>query len=159
MIARMPFCGKQAVSGNRHIRDIARERPVLGKAAIAKGFRKLMEVPMFIQLTITVFVAAYIAIVAVGHVLLVAAVLRYMREGFTDNRLQTAAAGRATPHGETKRLSVRSPTKYIASQERADIAHRQGSVSRESPLLNFAERRQALDCDLRYVVTVTGSQC
>lgn len=113
---------------------------------------------MFIQLTITVFVAAYIAIVAVGHVLLVAAVLRYLREGFTDGRPQRAAAGRATSHGEMKPLSVRSPTKYPATQARADIAHWQGSVARESPLLNFSERRQALGCDLRYV-TVTGSQC
>ena len=160
MIPRVAFFDKRAVSIKRHSRDIAHERPALGKVAILEGLETCKEFPMSLELTVTVFVAAYIVIVAIGHVLLVAAILKCLREDFIDGRPQRAAAGRATPDGEMKPLPVRSsPTKDLTAQGGADIEPWQAFGSRENAPLNFADQRQALDRDLRYVVTVTGSQC
>lgn len=112
---------------------------------------------MFLELTVTSVVAGYIVMVAVVDVLLVAAILRFLR---VDGQPQRAAAGWVTPDGEMKPLPVRPSPKWdLAEHEGVDIERRQAPASRENAPLNFAEQRQVLSGDLRYVATITCSQC
>jgi hypothetical protein len=118
-----------------------------------------MEVPMLLELAATVFVAIYIIIVIGGHVLLVMALLRHLRE----ERSQGGAIARAMPQNEMKPemrpLPVRSTKGGTSQDDDADIGHCQLPAPRESILLNFDEQRRALGSDLRYVVTLTTSHC
>ena len=48
---------------------------------------------MLIELIMTALIAAYVAVVALGHVLLIAAIYKYLREDSAGGRGRKAAAG------------------------------------------------------------------
>jgi hypothetical protein len=126
-----------------------------------------MEVPMVLELAATVLAAAYIGIVAFGHVLLVAAILKCLRDDRARARLQKAAADRAWALGETTsipgRMSSRQSRMAVGGVEvdlgGLNVEHGQSSVSRENALLSFADQRQILSRDLQYVMAVTARHC
>ncbi len=52
---------------------------------------------MFLELVVTILIAVYIVIVALGHVLLVSAVFRYLREEWPGGGRQLMTAVGSTP--------------------------------------------------------------
>jgi hypothetical protein len=115
---------------------------------------------MLIELTIAAFIAAYIAIVILGHVLVVVAILRGLREGSIGGRPKKLLPSRDGSPRKTKPLPVR----WVLAKDRPPqgdlyIGRRHVSIFRVSAPLNFAEQKQALAHDLRYVATVAAGPC
>jgi hypothetical protein len=120
----------------------------------------MMEVPMLLELAVTVFVATYIIIIVIGgHVLLIVALLRYLREGGPQGGMIVRAMPQSEMKPEMRPLPVRSTKGSTSQDDDLDIGHCQLLAPRESILLNFDEQRRALGSDLRYVVTLTTSHC
>jgi hypothetical protein len=92
---------------------------------------------MFVELILTASVTAYVAIVALGHVLLFAAIYRCLREDSAGGRGRRAAAreqeraaGEATP--QTATTFARGATRHAAAGSvirlvRPDVEHPQHS--------------------------------
>jgi hypothetical protein len=108
---------------------------------------------MLLELTVSIFVAAYIAVVVVGHVLLFAAIFKCLRDHFTDGRPRRSAR-RAGFEGWSRPVGQQP-----AARRAAGLDHRPARASRDSALRNFAEQREALSRDLRYVIPLAGRQC
>ena len=58
---------------------------------------------MLIELIMTALIAAYVAVVALGHVLLIAAIYKYLREDSAGGRGRKAAALRPRPPLSSRR--------------------------------------------------------
>jgi hypothetical protein len=91
---------------------------------------------MLIELIVAAFIAAYVAVVALGHVLLVAAICKYLRDSAggrgrkVESREQEAAAGDAAPRTATR--FARGATRSVAAGSvirlvRPDVEHPQHS--------------------------------
>jgi hypothetical protein len=94
---------------------------------------------MLIELIVAAFIAAYVAIVALGHVLLIAAIYKYLREDSAGGRgrkaaarEQETAAGGTEPLSATRFASRRGATRPVAAGSvirlvRPDVEHPQHS--------------------------------
>jgi hypothetical protein len=94
---------------------------------------------MFVELILAASIAAYVAIVALGHVLLFAAIYRCLREDSaggrgrrTAAREQETAAGDAEPLTATRFAGRRDATRPVAAGSvirlvRPDVEHPQHS--------------------------------
>ena len=94
---------------------------------------------MFVELMLAAFIAAYVAVVALGHVLLIAAIYKYLREDSAGgrgrkaaDREQETATGDAEPLSATRFASRRGATRPVAAGSvirlvRPDVEHPQHS--------------------------------
>jgi hypothetical protein len=94
---------------------------------------------MFVELILAASIAAYVAIVALGHVLLIAAIYRCLREDSAGGRgrraaacEQETAAGDAAPLTATRVARRRDATRPVAAGSvirlvRPDVEHPQHS--------------------------------
>jgi hypothetical protein len=94
---------------------------------------------MLIELIMAAFIAAYVAVVALGHVLLIAAIYKYLREDSAGgrgrkaaDREQETAAGDAEPQTATRFARQRGATRPLAAGSvirlvRPDVEHPQHS--------------------------------
>ena len=94
---------------------------------------------MLIELIMAALIAAYVAVVALGHVLLIAAIYKYLREDSAGGRgrkaaarEQETAAGDAETQTATRLASRRGATRPLAAGSvirlvRPDVEHPQHS--------------------------------
>jgi hypothetical protein len=93
---------------------------------------------MLIELIMAAFIAAYVAVVALGHVLLIAAIYKYLREDSAGGRGRKAAAGEQETAGDAETLTAtrfarrRGATRPVAAGSvirlvRPDVEHPQHS--------------------------------
>jgi hypothetical protein len=94
---------------------------------------------MLIELIAAAFIAAYVAVVALGHVLLIAAIYKYLREDSaggrgrgTAAREQETAAGDTEPRTATRFARRQGATRPVTAGSvirlvRPDIEHPQHS--------------------------------